>query len=109
MELLKPICIRNLNFIQHDEVLRELSFVQNHDDLSCLVIFVLTHGEKDGHLHAFDDTFCINDIIQNIIPTKCSGLAGKPKLVFVQACQGQGTDSGTMVVGSGYRGSNAEW
>ena len=96
-------------FIQHDEVLRELSFVQNHDDLSCLVIFVLTHGEKDGHLHAFDDTFCINDIIQNIIPTKCSGLAGKPKLVFVQACQGQGTDSGTMVVGTGSRVSKAEW
>ena len=96
-------------FIQHDEVLRELSFIQNHDDLSCLVIFVLTHGEKDGHLHAFDDTFCINDIIQNIIPTKCSGLAGKPKLVFVQACQGQGTDSGTMVVGTGSRVSKAEW
>ena len=96
-------------FIQHDEVLRELRFIQNHDNLSCLVIFVLTHGEENGHLHAFDDTFCIKDIIRNIIPTKCPGLAGKPKLVFVQACQGQGTDSGTMVVGSGCRESKAEW
>ena len=98
-----------LYFIQHYEVLRELSFIKNHDDLSCLVIFVLTHGEKNGHLHAFDDKFCVKDIIQNIIPTNCPRLAGKPKLIFVQAYQGQGTDSGTMVVGTGCRESKAEW
>jgi len=40
------------------------------------------------------------DIIDKILPTKCEQLAGKPKLIFVQACQGDETDAGSVVYGS---------
>ena len=40
-----------------------------------------------------------HDILVNLAADKCPGLAGKPKLVFVQACQGQATDPGSSVRG----------
>ena len=36
-------------------------------------------------------------IIQTLLPQNCPSLAGKPKLIFVQACQGSETDDGAMV------------
>ena len=63
-------------------------------------MFILTHGEENGTLHAFDRKLNLNeDIIEKLLPTNCKQLAGKPKLVFVQACQGQETDSGSVVYG----------
>ena len=62
-------------------------------------MFILTHGEEKGTLHAYDKKFNLNkDIIEKLLPTNCKHLAGKPKLVFVQACQGEETDSGSSVV-----------
>ena len=66
-----------------------------------LALFILTHGERDGTIYTYDDELNLNnDIIDRILPTKCKQLAGKPKLVFVQACQGSETDSGSVVYGS---------
>ena len=65
-------------------------------DLSCLALFILTHGHDNGTLYVYDTTINLNeDIINNLLPNDCPGLAGRPKLLFVQACQGDKTDSGT--------------
>ena len=73
--------------------------IQKQKDLSCLAIFILTHGEEKGELYAYDSNFYLNkDIIEELLPMNCPGLAGKPKLVFVQACQGQKCDPGNNVV-----------
>ena len=73
--------------------------IQKETDLSCLAIFILTHGEEKGELYGYDANFYLNkDIIEKLLPMHCPGLAAKPKLVFVQACQGQKTDPGTEVV-----------
>ena len=70
--------------------------------MSCLALFILTHGEREGTIYTYDNKLNLNkDIIDRILPTNCKQLAGKPKLVFVQACQGDETDSGTLVYGSG--------
>ena len=37
------------------------------------------------------------EIIGELLPTKCPSLVGKPKMIFVQACQGQDTDAGVRV------------
>ena len=36
-------------------------------------------------------------LIDELVPGKCPSLSGKPKMIFVQACQGQKTDVGSDV------------
>ena len=65
-----------------------------------MAIFILSHGEDNGTVFAADYPFRVDhDILVNLAADKCPGLAGKPKLVFVQACQGQATDPGSSVRG----------
>ena len=72
--------------------------IQKLSDLSCLVLFILTHGEENGILYGYDKNFTINKhIIEELLPKNCPGLAAKPKLLFLQACQGENTDHGTNV------------
>ena len=67
---------------------------------AALAIFILSHGEDNGTVFAADYPFRVDhDILVNLAADKCPGLAGKPKLVFVQACQGQATDPGSSVRG----------
>ena len=80
--------------------------------MSCLALFILTHGFEEGGLFVYDTSINLNDdIIKKLIPTNCPGLAGRPKLLFVQACQGEKTDSGselTFGATNTLRG-NIEW
>jgi len=65
---------------------------------AALALFILSHGEDNGTVFAADYPFRVDhDILVNLAADKCPGLAGKPKLVFVQACQGQATDPGSSV------------
>ena len=85
---------------QNDEIGKELKEIENRKDLSCLALFILTHGGQDGTLYTYNSELNLNkDIIDKLLPTNCKQLAGKPKLVFVQACQGDETDSGTQLYG----------
>jgi len=84
-----------------DKIEKELDKIEKQQDLSCLALFILTHGEKKGTIYTYDDELNLNkDIIDRILPTKCKQLAGKPKLIFIQACAGSETDAGTVVYGS---------
>jgi len=68
------------------------------DDLAALAIFILSHGEDNGTLFASDYPFRVDhDILAQMAGDKCPGLVGRPKLVFIQACQGQATDPGVGV------------
>ena len=103
----KPIFLHSKAF----ELGEEIKKIGSKSDLSCLALFILTHGEENGKLHAYDRTFNLNeDIIDKLLPQHCPNLAGKPKLVFIQACQGEKTDPGTMVFGTrGGFAENLEW
>lgn len=69
-------------------------------EISALAIFILSHGEDNGTIFASDYPFRVDhDILFPLAADKCPGLAGKPKLIFVQACQGQETDPGSSVDG----------
>jgi len=70
----------------------------SQDDWAALAIFILSHGEENGTIFAQDYPYRVDsDILLNLAADKSPSLAGKPKLVFVQACQGQMTDAGTVV------------
>ena len=68
------------------------------EELACLAVFILTHGEENGILHAYDNPYRLDkEIINELLPERCPTLAGKPKLIFIQACQGKETDEGSVV------------
>lgn len=69
----------------------------DHTQHNCLLIVVMTHGDL-GTLDAYDTPYYADTIWLNFTPNRCPTLAGKPKLFFIQACQGKQTDSGSPLV-----------
>ncbi|XP_030614183.1 caspase-8 [Archocentrus centrarchus] len=68
-------------------VFRELSR-RDHSQMDCVVCCVLSHG-VEGSVYGVDGSSvkisCLTDPFNGL---KCPSLAGKPKLFFIQACQG---------------------
>uniref|UniRef100_A0A3Q0SW34 Caspase-8 n=1 Tax=Amphilophus citrinellus TaxID=61819 RepID=A0A3Q0SW34_AMPCI len=68
-------------------VFRELSR-RDHSQMDCVVCCVLSHG-VEGSVYGVDGSSvkisCLTDLFNGL---KCPSLAGKPKLFFIQACQG---------------------
>ncbi|XP_006205325.2 LOW QUALITY PROTEIN: caspase-10 [Vicugna pacos] len=72
-----------------EEVLREYKSHPGHADGDCFVFCVLTHG-KFGAVYSSDgDLIPIREIMSYFTAQQCPGLAHKPKLFFIQACQGE--------------------
>lgn len=71
----------------------------DHSQNDCLVLFVMTHGEKNGRLEASDDTFSVEKLWENFMGDNCKSLTGKPKLFFIQACRGSKYDKGAKLLG----------
>lgn len=68
-------------------VFRELSG-RDHSQMDCVVCCVLSHG-IEGSVYGVDgSTVKINSLTDPFNGLKCPSLAGKPKLFFIQACQG---------------------
>nr|XP_061799541.1 caspase-3 [Nerophis lumbriciformis] len=60
----------------------------DHSQMDCLVCFVLSHGEE-GSVYGVDGlTVKFEELMEPLNGVGCSSLAGKPKLFFIQACQG---------------------
>lgn len=68
----------------------------DHSDHDCLLIAVLTHGEL-GMLYAKDTHYKPDNLWYYFTADKCPTLAGKPKLFFIQACQGDKLDGGVTM------------
>jgi caspase-like apoptosis-related cysteine protease len=71
----------------------------DHRDSDCFVCVVLTHGDH-GELFAYDGKYTIDLLFRNFLADNCSTLCGKPKLFFIQACQGGLLDNGVLVQAS---------
>ncbi|KAJ1521350.1 hypothetical protein ONE63_003026 [Megalurothrips usitatus] len=70
--------------------------VEDHADRDCLVVAVLTHGEH-GILYTKDSAIKPESLWTPFSADKCPSLAGKPKLFFIQACQGDKLDAGALL------------
>lgn len=82
-----------------DEILSVIEKLSNndHSENDCIVFVILSHGQrnvffsKDGGI-AFESLYAF------FTANRCPTLAGKPKLFFIQACQGDKVDSGVTMV-----------
>jgi len=89
----------DLNLKQVRNLILDIQTADN-DMFAALAIFILSHGEDNGTVFTYDGAYRIyNDILSPLSANKCSALAGRPKMIFVQACQGREVDSGTEVRG----------
>ncbi|NXO34506.1 CASPA protein, partial [Locustella ochotensis] len=62
--------------------------VQDHKDRNCFICCILSHG-KSGAIYGTDDKLVsIRVLTTHFTAKQCPQLAAKPKLFFIQACQG---------------------
>lgn len=86
---------QDLTFTGIKEILKQVALL-DHTDSDCFACVVLTHGDH-GHLYAYDTRYAIDFLFVNFLGDRCLTLVGKPKLFFIQACQGNRLDNGVVV------------
>lgn len=69
----------------------------NHKARDCFIVAVLSHGEH-GILYARDSVYKPENLWTPFAADKCPTLAGKPKMFFIQACQGDKLDAGVTML-----------
>lgn len=92
---LVTVC-ENYEFNQIKMKITELAR-EDHTNYDCLMIIVLSHGEH-GMLYAKDVIYKPELLWTPFVADLCPTLAGKPKLFFFQACQGDKLDSGIHMI-----------
>ncbi|XP_039999900.1 caspase-8 isoform X2 [Xiphias gladius] len=65
----------------------------NHD---ALVVCVLSHGEKGCVFGSDEQQVLLRELTEPFTSKRAPTLAGKPKLFFIQACQGGGYQGGSI-------------
>ncbi|XP_063285931.1 caspase-8 isoform X2 [Pelobates fuscus] len=61
---------------------------QTYENTDCFICCILSHGNK-GVIHGTDgQSVAICDLTSCFKRSKCPSIAGKPKVFFIQACQG---------------------
>ncbi|XP_075567662.1 caspase-8 isoform X3 [Pelecanus crispus] len=82
---------------------------EDHKDKDCFVCCILSHGKK-GIIYGVDgQEVPIQELTTSFTGQNCHSLAGKPKVFFVQACQGEACQKGVFIeTDSGEQDSSVE-
>ncbi|KAM4698119.1 caspase-8-like [Rhinophrynus dorsalis] len=74
-----------------EEIHKRMKYYQSldHSDRDCFVCCVLSHGESGSVMGTDNSLISIHTIMSYFTAIRCSSLAAKPKLFFIQACQGK--------------------
>ncbi|NWW45331.1 CASP8 protein, partial [Pedionomus torquatus] len=82
---------------------------KDHKDRDCFVCCILSHGKK-GVIYGVDgQEVPIQELTTSFTGENCCSLLGKPKVFFVQACQGDACQKGvTIETDSGEQDSSLE-
>ncbi|XP_050304445.1 caspase-1-like [Anthonomus grandis grandis] len=82
----------NLTYAELDAKIKQVADM-NHSNHDCLFVAVLSHGEL-GIIYAKDTAYKPESLWSRFTADQCPSLAGKPKMFFLQACQGDKLDGG---------------
>ncbi|KAG9468247.1 hypothetical protein GDO78_023156 [Eleutherodactylus coqui] len=66
---------------------------RNHTERDCFVCCILTHGKSQNVYGIDNESIPISEVTAYFTSKNCTTLAGKPKLFFIQACQGKGSQA----------------
>ncbi|XP_036354518.1 caspase-3-like isoform X1 [Octopus sinensis] len=92
----KVIDRRNLSVKAMTQIFTDIS-TMDHTKHNCFICVLLTHGEDDNQVYGTDRKVNLNELVQMLLPDRCPGLIGKPKLFFIQACRGTKLDRGAVM------------
>ncbi|KAL3876372.1 hypothetical protein ACJMK2_034224 [Sinanodonta woodiana] len=67
-----------------------------HRQSDCFMCAILSHGEE-GVIYGTDAKTDLQSLLRYFKGNACPGLVGKPKIFFIQACQGQKFDEGVAL------------
>ncbi|XP_064925611.1 caspase-10 isoform X2 [Columba livia] len=71
------------------ELLRTWQRLPDHKDRDCFICCILSHGESGAIYGKDEELISIRTIMSHFTAKHCPQLAEKPKLFFIQACQGK--------------------
>nr|XP_020826504.1 caspase-10 isoform X3 [Phascolarctos cinereus] len=77
-----------------ERILTQCRTNPEHKDSDCFVCCVLTHGESGSVFSSDEKSIAIHDLTSYFMAHQCPGLMDKPKLFFLQACQGMEIQEG---------------
>ncbi|KAJ7408086.1 Caspase-8 [Willisornis vidua] len=82
---------------------------EDHEDKDCFVCCILSHGKK-GIIYGVDgQEVPIRELTTSFTAQNCHSLAGKPKVFFIQACQGDALQKAvTIEADAGEQDASAE-
>ncbi|KAK7080778.1 hypothetical protein SK128_011667 [Halocaridina rubra] len=74
----------------------------DHSESDSLVIIFMSHGgveklSNNEYLWTSDAPVYTTELWRNFTPENCPTLVGKPKMFFIQACRGTGSDKGVKL------------
>ncbi|KFM11181.1 Caspase-10, partial [Aptenodytes forsteri] len=71
------------------DLMRTWQHLQHHKDSDCFICCILSHGESGAIYGKDEELVSIRMIMSHFTAKQCPQLAEKPKLFFIQACQGK--------------------
>ncbi|KAM6132116.1 caspase-10 isoform 2-T2 [Phoenicopterus ruber ruber] len=71
------------------DLMRTWQHLQDHKDRDCFICCILSHGESGAIYGTDEELVPIRMIMSHFTAKQCPQLAEKPKLFFIQACQGK--------------------
>mgnify|MGYP000411578219 CR=1 FL=1 len=80
----------------------------DHNGFDCFVCCVLTHGVLNHLYGANGMLVSVKDLTSTFQSNRCPTLAGKPKLFFLQACQGRDKMGGEEIEKDGQKMDDTE-
>nr|XP_033802324.1 caspase-8-like isoform X2 [Geotrypetes seraphini] len=97
----------NLNTIEILDIVKDYRNMDytNHD---CFVCCILSHGESGQITGTDENNIPICKITSHFTAVNCPSLADKPKLFFIQACQGTRTQIGVPIEVDAINPQNSE-
>ncbi|XP_029602336.1 caspase-14 isoform X1 [Salmo trutta] len=79
----------------HDEVISFRNHIQSSlSDISCVLVVISSHGDRDVIIGADNTSLAVKDIIQPFGDEQCLKMKGKPKVFLIGACRGGRSDHG---------------
>ncbi|NWV10643.1 CASPA protein, partial [Ptilonorhynchus violaceus] len=69
-------------------IMQTWQHLQDHKNRDCFICCILSHGESGAIYGTDEELVSIRMIMSHFTAKQCPQLAAKPKLFFIQACQG---------------------
>ncbi|KAG8230965.1 hypothetical protein J437_LFUL003923 [Ladona fulva] len=90
--------------MEKEKFFQRLKLVSDDDELhekcESFALAIVTHGHKNGKLHAFDTCFRREDVYSQFKAENCRGLKNKLKLFIFHACRGDTWSEGVHLSGN---------